>query len=88
VYGPTSSTGRLGARIYWQGSAGARNYSIQRAIAAAGPWTTVCKRCATDLDDGYVDESSDAKGGWYRVIPFNLDGRQGPASNPIKASTG
>jgi hypothetical protein len=83
-----SSTERLGTRIYWQGSAGARNYSVQRATAAAGPWTTVCKQCATDLDDGYLDESSEEKGSWYRVIPYNLGGRPGPASNPIKASTG
>ncbi len=88
VYGPNNPTERLGARIYWQGSAGARNYSVQRATAAAGPWTTVCRRCATDLDDGYVDESSGAKSSWYRVIPYNLAGRPGPASNPIEASTG
>jgi mannan endo-1,4-beta-mannosidase len=88
LYGPTSSTGRVGARIYWQGSAGARNYSVQRAAAATGPWTTVCTRCVTDLDDGFVDESSDAKGAWYRVIPYNLGGKPSPASNPVKTSTG
>jgi hypothetical protein len=88
VYGPNDPTERLGARIYWQGSAGARNYSVQRATAAGGPWATVCRRCATDLDDGYVDDSSGAKGGWYRVIPYNLSGTPGAPSTPIKASTG
>jgi len=63
---------------------------LQRPAGDRGgrPWTTVCRRCATDLDDGYVDESSGAKGGWYRVIPYNLGGRPGPASNPIEASMG
>jgi hypothetical protein len=88
VYGPTSFTGRVGARVYWQGSAGAKDYSVQRATSAGGPWTTVCKRCVTDLDNGYVDSSSDARSGWYRVIPYNLDGKSGPASKPMKSSTG
>ena len=85
-YGPTSFTGRVGARVYWQGSAGSKNYSVQRATSAAGPWRTVCKRCVTDLDNGYVDLSSGARGGWYRVIPHNLDGKSGPASRPMRSS--
>jgi len=88
VYGPTSFIGRVGARIYWQGSAGARNYTVQRATNAGGPWRTVCKRCVTDLHNGYVDVSPSAKGGWYRVIPYNLDGKRGPASKPMHASIG
>ncbi len=87
VYGPTSF-GRDGARVYWQGSAGAKNYGVQRAPSAAGRWKTVCNRCVTDLDDGYVDLSSGARSGWYRVLPYNLDGKPGPASKPMKSSTG
>jgi hypothetical protein len=86
VYGPTSFVGRIGVRVYWQGSVGARNYDVDRAPAATGPWTTVCKRCATDLDDGYVDLSPAAKTSWYRVVPYNLDGRPGPASTAVQAS--
>jgi hypothetical protein len=86
-YGPTSFTGRIGARVYWQGSAGAKDYSVQRATSATGPWRTVCKRCVTDLDNGYVDLSSGARSGWYRVIPYNLDGKSGPASKPMRSST-
>ncbi|MEP7223461.1 MAG: hypothetical protein ABI783_00700, partial [Actinomycetota bacterium] len=86
-YGPTSFTGRIGARVYWQGSAGAKDYSVQRATSAAGPWRTVCKRCVTDLDNGYADLSSGARSGWYRVIPYNLDGKSGPASKPMRIST-
>ncbi|MGH3135762.1 MAG: hypothetical protein ACRDPV_04635 [Gaiellaceae bacterium] len=87
VYGPTSFTGRVGARVYWQGSAGAKNYTVQRASGATGPWMTICKRCVTDLDDGYVDLRSGARSDWYRVIPYNLDGRSGRASVPVRSST-
>jgi hypothetical protein len=86
-YGPTSFIGRVGARVYWQGSAGAKNYSVQRATRTPGPWRTVCKRCVTDLDDGYIDRSSGARTGWYRVIPYSLDGKPGPASKPMRSST-
>jgi len=82
------SSSPAGVRVYWRGSAGARNYSAQRAPTRRGPWTTLCRRCATDLDDGYVDMSSRAKGSWYRVIPYNLDGRVGRASVARKASPG
>jgi mannan endo-1,4-beta-mannosidase len=86
VFGPTSPTGPVGARVYWQGSAGAKNYSVQRATGRGGPWRTICNRCVTDLDDGYVDLSSGARSGWYRVIPFNLDGKSGRASSPMRSS--
>ncbi len=70
-----------GAHLYWQGSAGAKTYSVQRAARAHGPWTTVCRRCVTDRSDGYVA----GEGAWYRVIPYNLDGRAGPASRAVRA---
>jgi hypothetical protein len=87
-YGATSFTpGRVGVRVYWQGSAGAKDYSVQRAPAAGGPWRTICRRCATDVDDGFVDLSAASRTAWYRVIPFNLDGRAGRASAAVRAST-
>jgi hypothetical protein len=82
------SSSTVGVRVYWRGSAGARNYTVQRAPAASGPWATVCNRCATDLDDGFVDGRPGSKGSWYRVVPYNLDGRAGPASKPLRASAG
>ncbi len=88
VFGPTSFTGRIGARVYWQGSAGAKNYSVRRASGPGGPWKTLCARCVTDLDDGFVDLSSGARSAWYRVIPYNLDGKAGRASKPMRSSTG
>jgi hypothetical protein len=75
-------------RVYWQGSAGAANYSVERAAAASGPWVTVCRRCVTDVDDGYADVTAAANGAWYRVIPYNLDGKRGPASTPLQSSSG
>ena len=69
-------------RVYWQGSAGAKSYSVQRAPGAAGPWTTICRRCVSDSSNGYVTHPSPAKNTWYRVIPYNLDGKPGPASLP------
>ena len=85
-YGPTSFVGRLGARVYWEGTAGAARYTIQRAPDSTGPWRTICSRCATDTDNGYVDSAPAAKTAWYRVIANNPDNRPGPPSRPVEAS--
>jgi hypothetical protein len=66
-------------RLYWEGSAGAVDYSIQRSSTGWGNWKTVCDRCVTDQSDGWAITSS----GYYRVIPYNLDGRPGTASRPV-----
>jgi mannan endo-1,4-beta-mannosidase len=71
-------------RIYWQGSAGATRYSIQRAPAAAGPWRTICSRCVTDSSNGYAERAR-AGNRWYRVVPYNLDGKPGRASAPRRS---
>jgi hypothetical protein len=73
-------------RVYWQGSAGAKDYSIQRASSSSGPWKTICRRCATDLGDGFTDGRAVANGAWYRVIPYNLDGKRGPVSKAMQSS--
>jgi mannan endo-1,4-beta-mannosidase len=73
-------TSVAGGRVYWQGSAGAKNYSIQRGASARGPWRTVCARCITDRGNGFKATGA----GWYRVIPYNLDGRAGPPSKPAR----
>jgi hypothetical protein len=46
----------------------------------------VCRRCVTDHSDGYVDNAPAAKAGWYRVVPYNLDGKPGPPSRPRQAA--
>jgi mannan endo-1,4-beta-mannosidase len=79
-------SGQAGSRLYWQGSAGAGTYSVERAPGAAGPWLTVCRRCVTDSSDGWLDSAAAAQGAWYRVVPYNLDGRPGPATRPKRVS--
>jgi hypothetical protein len=88
LYVRVKQIGPLSAVVYWQGSAGGSRYSVQRARSASGPWTTICARCATDLDDGFADPSPQARTSWYRVIPYNLDGRPGHASNALRAASG
>lgn len=77
---PTNPQVRNG-RIYWQGSAGAADYSIQRSTTGIWNWTTVCDRCVTDQSNGWATTSR----GYYRVVPYNLDGRPGPTSWPVAA---
>jgi mannan endo-1,4-beta-mannosidase len=72
------------ARLYWEGSAGAKDYSVQRGAGPHGPWTTVCIRCVTDDDNGYRVSHR----GWYRLIPYNLDGKRGPPSRARDAAAG
>ena len=86
-YGPTVFFGRVGVRVYWEGSAGAKAYGVDRAPSASGPWTNLCNRCAIDLDDGFVDLSAGAKDGWYRVVPYSLSGTPGPPSRPVRAQS-
>jgi hypothetical protein len=74
--------------MYWQGSAGAKDYTIERAPRSSGPWTTICRRCVTDSGDGYTDSGAAANSAWYRLIPYNLDGKRGPASRPLHSSPG
>jgi hypothetical protein len=71
-------TSVAGGRVYWQGSAGAKDYGVQRGAGSSGPWRTVCARCVTDRSNGFAATVA----GWYRVIPYNLDARPGPASRP------
>jgi hypothetical protein len=78
----TAISRRQAVRVYWQGSAGAENYSVQRAPAARGPWRTVCRRCVTDVADGWADPRPPSASSWYRVVPYNLTGKPGPPSRP------
>ena len=88
AYGATRGSGQVGATVYWRGSAGAKDYSVQRSASADGPWTTVCNRCVTDLNDGYVDLGAGTDSVWYRVVPYNLDRKRGRPSKPMRTSTG
>jgi len=75
---PVITTKSLGI-IRWRGSAGAVNYSVERA-ASAGKWELVCDRCAIDSDMGWPDLSPNGlMGPKYRVTAYNADGK---ASEP------
>ncbi len=79
------------AAISWQGSAGAASYDIQRAPAAAGPWTVV----GHDVSDAHVqyrplfnDESVALGESYhYRVIARNAAGDSAPSNvvGPVTA---
>jgi mannan endo-1,4-beta-mannosidase len=75
-----------GLRLYWRGAAGATDYSVERRAAGSAEWLVLCRRCATDSGDGYLDTQPAASGAAYRVVPYNLDGKRGPASKPMQAS--
>ena len=72
-------------RIYWQGSAGAATYSVERAAGRSGPWATVCRGCVDDGSDGF---NPLGRAGWYRVIASNLDGRVSRPSPAVHAKVG
>lgn len=77
---PAADVGHL----TWQGSTGATGYDIQRASAAAGPWTTL----AIDLPDNlvvYAPQFCDAAAEvgatyFYRVVARNATGASPPSN--------
>ena len=77
-------TSVAGGHVYWRGSAGAASYTVERSLAANGPWAAVCRRCATDADDGFADPSARPAAAWYRVTAYNLDGRASRPSRPMR----
>jgi mannan endo-1,4-beta-mannosidase len=84
---PPTVTSAEGGHVYWEGSPGARDYTVQRAPRAGGPWQTICRECATDASDGYVDAGGNP-GAWYRVVAYDLDGRASPPSAAVQAPAG
>jgi hypothetical protein len=66
--------------LTWRGSAGAADYSIERS-EAGGTGKVVCAHCVTDNMPSWTDPAPPQSRAVYRVIPFNLDGRPGPASD-------
>jgi len=69
-------TSTHGGHVLFEGSAGAGSYSVQTLLD--GHWTTPCRRCSTDNDDGWRSGSSHPA--CYRVIAYNLGGVAGPPS--------
>jgi hypothetical protein len=73
-----------GGHVYWRGAVGAATYTVERSPSAGGPWTAICRRCATDAMDGFADPSAGPAPAWYRVTAYNLDGRPGRPSKPAR----
>jgi lysophospholipase L1-like esterase len=74
-------TSTRGARVVFEGSAGARRYSVQKLVR--GHWITRCHTCTTDAGGGWQDPAGHP--GCYRVIAYNLAGRPAPASRAVGA---
>lgn len=73
----------IGGLVAWRGSAGAVRYSIERLDSATGQWQTVCDKCATDMDDPWIDpHPAPGFGAQYRVTAFNADGVASVTSQP------
>jgi hypothetical protein len=68
---PPVITSTRGAYVLFEGSAGARDYSIQKLVR--GSWTTPCSHCTTDNDNGWQDPTG--RPGCYRVIAHSLSDR-------------
>ena len=71
--GPPELLSAVHGRIAWRGSAGARNYSVERSSdpLTVGSWQLLCDRCVTD-GQGFWQDPSVPKGPvWYRVSPTN-----------------
>lgn len=64
--------------LSWQGSAGAQDYTVQRATGADGPWSTIAEGVsdsALQYRPLYADESAEpGVAYWYRVVARNASG--------------
>lgn len=66
--------------IAWRGTTDAGTYRVQRSVSGpSGPWMTVCSQCAASMLQA---RRAQRAAEWYRVIPYTLQGRAGPASAP------
>ena len=70
-----------GNTISWRGADIAVHYSLERSTHGAnGPWTVICRQCATDNDTPWTDDQQPKGNNWYRVQAYNQDGIAGPYS--------
>ena len=69
--------------IAWRGEAYADKYTIQRSVGSAGPWTTICYKCADDTQTPWTDATRPAgQTIWYQIIAHNISGAAGTFSPP------
>lgn len=76
--------------LAWRGVAMAASYTVQRAAARAGPWTTICDACATDNDTPWRDSSRGSGVVFYRVranggLEHNVSVGSGPWSQAVES---
>lgn len=77
-----------GSQIYWQGSAGASSYTIERSTT--GPtsgFSTICSQCVTDWNSPWTDTGNTGHA-WYRITPYNLDNAAGTVSAVYDSNSG
>lgn len=81
---PTFLPGPDVGHLSWQGSTGAEQYELQRASAAAGPWTTLAAGLADNLiayAPQFCDASAEVGGPYfYRVVARNAAGASAPSN--------
>ena len=71
------------AAISWQGSVGASGYAVERAPAAAGPWTLAAGSVDESFTQGrpaFADEAVSAGQWFYRVAAKNQAGASQPSN--------
>ena len=74
--------------IYWQGSAGASSYTIERSTTSAtSGFSTICSQCVTDWDAPWTDTGTTGRA-WYRITPYNLDNSAGTVSAVYDSNSG
>jgi len=77
-----------GNEIYWQGSAGASSYTIERSTTSAtSGFSTICSQCVTDWDAPWTDTGTTGRA-WYRITPYNLDNSAGTVSAVYDSNSG
>ncbi len=70
-------TATAAGKLYWEGSAGAKDYSIEGR--GSGGWSVLCNQCVTDMNNGWGEPRGVA---CFRVVAYNLGDVPGPASAP------
>jgi hypothetical protein len=77
-----------GEQVYWQGSAGASSYTIERSTTGpSSGFSTICNQCATDWDSPWTDTGTTGHA-WYRITPYNLDNSAGTVSAVYDSNSG
>jgi mannan endo-1,4-beta-mannosidase len=74
-------------KIYWQGAAGATDYSVERSPDphVNMSWQAVCNHCASDDHVPWQDKDATKDHPWYRLTPYNANAHAGLPSEPVQS---